>query len=412
MKVLHVTHSDSPGGAARAAYRLYRAERELGTDSYMLVNIKNRTENEILTNFNSLTKFSSRLKASVARRITKLLAPDPYLPYSANLFSSHHVQFINSSDFDLVHLHWINNNMLSMKDISRIQKPIVWTFHDMWPICGIEHYCFHDRWKEGYRPDNRPGNETGFDLSLWQWNQKSKHLKKPFQITCPSSWLSNCVKQSALMKDWPVQTIPNGLDTTFWTHADNTHIRDTLGLPKDKQIILFGANQFKQGHIKGFDLLKEALSLLPKEKMSDVELLVFGADSGGSSENEGYPINYLGYVDDPSHLRDLYRSADVMLVPSRMESFGQTASEAHACGIPVVAFDASGTADIVDHMKTGYLARAFDVNDFCAGILWVLENDQRRKQLGLEARRKAENCFDHLLVAKEHIKTYKKVLNV
>ena len=100
-----------------------------------------------------------------------------------------------------------------------------------------------------------------------------------------------------------------------------------------------------------------------------------------------------------------------MLVPSRMVSFGLTALEAHACGIPVVAFDATGTADIVDHRKTGYLARAFDVNDFCAGILWVLENDKRRKQLGLEARRKAENCFDHLLVAKEHIKTYEKVLN-
>ena len=87
MKVLHVTHSDSPGGAARAAYRLYRAERELGTDAYMLVNIKRRTDNEILTNFNSLTKFSSPLKASVSRRITNLLAPDPYFPYSANLFS-------------------------------------------------------------------------------------------------------------------------------------------------------------------------------------------------------------------------------------------------------------------------------------------------------------------------------------
>ena len=107
MKVLHVTDSDSTWGASIAAYRLYRAERELGTDSYMLVNEKNSTENEILTNFNSLTKFSSRLKASVSRRITKLLAPDPYFPYSANLFSSHHVQFINSSNFDLVHLHWI-----------------------------------------------------------------------------------------------------------------------------------------------------------------------------------------------------------------------------------------------------------------------------------------------------------------
>jgi glycosyltransferase involved in cell wall biosynthesis len=101
----------------------------------------------------------------------------------------------------------------------------------------------------------------------------------------------------------------------------------------------------------------------------------------------------------------------LLLVPSRLEAFGQTASEAHACGIPVVTFDASGTADIVDHLKTGYLATAYDVEDFCAGILWILENDQRRKQLGHDTRRKAENCFDHLLVAKEHIKTYKKVLN-
>jgi glycosyltransferase involved in cell wall biosynthesis len=298
-----------------------------------------------------------------------------------------------------------------MKDISRIQKPIVWTFHDMWPICGIEHCCFHDRWKEGYRPDNRPGNETGFDLSLWQWNQKSKHLKKPFQIICPSSWLSNCVKQSALMKNWPVKTIPNGLDTTFWTPANNTYIRNTFGLPKDKQIFLFGGNQCTHDHLKGFDLLKEALSLLPKKKKRDVELYVFGTDTGESLENIGYSDNFLAYVEDPSHLRDLYRSADVVLVPSRSESFGQIASEAHACGTPVVAFDASGTADIVDHMKTGYLARAFDVEDFCAGILWVLENDQRRKQLGLEARRKAENYFDILLVAKEYIKIYKKILN-
>ena len=63
MKVLHVAHSDSLGGAARAAYRLYRAERELGTDSYMLVNIKNRTENEILTNFNSLTQIQLPIKS-------------------------------------------------------------------------------------------------------------------------------------------------------------------------------------------------------------------------------------------------------------------------------------------------------------------------------------------------------------
>ena len=71
-------------------------------------------------------------------------------------------------------------------------------------------------------------------------------------------------------------------------------------------------------------------------------------------------------------LRALYSAADAIVVPSRQEAFGQTASEAHACATPVIAFHTGGLPDIVDHQHTGYLAKAFDTEDLAEGIDWVL----------------------------------------
>lgn len=67
----------------------------------------------------------------------------------------------------------------------------------------------------------------------------------------------------------------------------------------------------------------------------------------------GFPIHYAGRVVDDPRLRLLHDAADVMVVPSRQEAFGQSASEAHACGTPVVAFRPGGLTDIVDARGTG-----------------------------------------------------------
>ena len=102
---------------------------------------------------------------------------------------------INSSDADVVNLHWVQAEMLSIADISRIAKPLVWTLHDMWAFSGAEHCAWDNRWRDGYRRNNRPKHERGFDLNRWAWQRKRKYWRRPMQIVCPSQWLADCGRQ-------------------------------------------------------------------------------------------------------------------------------------------------------------------------------------------------------------------------
>ena len=106
--------------------------------------------------------------------------------------------------------------MLSIADIGKIKKPIVWTLHDMWAFCGAEHYSQVDRWRSGYNKKNRPTYESGFDINRWTWLRKLNHWHKPIHIVSPSNWLANCVRESKLMNNWPVSVVPNLLNTDNW----------------------------------------------------------------------------------------------------------------------------------------------------------------------------------------------------
>jgi hypothetical protein len=81
--------------------------------------------------------------------------------------------------------------MMAISDIARIRKLIVWTLHDMWAFCGADHYTTDQRWCEGYRRDNRPVHESGFDLNRHTWQRKRQHWRRPLQIVCPSQWLAD-----------------------------------------------------------------------------------------------------------------------------------------------------------------------------------------------------------------------------
>ena len=185
--------------------------------------------------------------------------------------------------------------MLSISDIVKIEKPIVWTLHDMWAFCGAEHYTNDERWKEGYQKYNRPNYESGFDLNRWTWERKKKYWKNSFHVVTPSTWLAKCVSNSNLMKNWTVSLIPYAIDTDKWKPLNKIMSRKKLNLPEGVNLILFGAPGGGKDPRKGYDLLLKSLEYM---KIKNTELVIFGESKPEKNQNLKIPIHYMGDIFD------------------------------------------------------------------------------------------------------------------
>lgn len=352
-------------------------------------------------------KAIGRIRPQLATPLRKLLRTGNPIVHSPALVPSRWPERLNASDADVVHLHWVQGEMLSIADIGRIHKPIVWTLHDMWAFCGAEHYSTDSRWRDGYRADNRPPHESAFDLNRYTWQRKRKQWRRPLQIVCPSLWLADCLRDSSLMRKWPVTVVPNAIDTSRWQPLDQSLARKLLWLPQDCPLLLFGAIGGGKDPRKGMDLLLTALSKLStKANMQNLQLVVFGQRVPQSPPELAFPVHYTGHLHDVLSLRALYSAADAMVIPSRQDNLPNTGLEAHACGTPVVAFDTGGLPDIVEDFVTGVLAKPFEPESLAAAIQWVLEDPQRCHALGAAARDRAERLWAPPRVARMYSEVY------
>jgi glycosyltransferase involved in cell wall biosynthesis len=408
MKIIHISVSNGRGGAAIATKRLNKALQNEDHDSRIWVNYKYGKNPNIKTYSNNILKRNYRLKRYISRALVLLLKTSNPVLHSPQIFSSSFwLKAINESDADIVHLHWFQHEMISVSDLSKIKKPLVWTLHDMWGFCGAEHISYDNRWNEGYFKSNRPLGEGRFDLNRWTWNRKRKYWKKPINIITPSIWMKQNVKKSYLMKNWPVYSISNSLDTKKWKAIDKKSSRKKFKLPNELSLVLFGSTSGTKDYHKGFDLLEKSL-----EKLGNVNkkigLVIFGEDEPEVKPNFKFPVFYLGFLQNSKSLIAAYSAVDLVLIPSRIESFGQVAAEANACSCPVVAFNTSGLGTTVKHKFSGYLANAFDTDDFLKGILWVLNNNTQK--LKSDCRKHVLENFSSKKIALEHIKLYEKII--
>ena len=403
MKVIHLTYSDFIGGASLAADRIHKALISENIDSKIWAN-------ELKLKDFTMRKMLKRMRRFITWPLIKTLKTKIPIHHSVSLLPSSWLKFINESDADIVHLHWVNREMLSIKDIGEIKKPIIWTLHDMWAFCGAEHYTNDYRWKKGYHLNNRPKYETGFDLNRWTWERKKKFWKNSIQIVTPSCWLAKCAQESALMSGWPISVIPNPIDTNYWKPLDQNICREKLNLPKNIPLLLFGAVGGTKDPRKGFDLLISALKCIKKDEFSKkMELVVFGEKSKSKSISD-FNVHFTGHVKNEEYLLNLYNSVNALVIPSRLDNLPNTGLEALACGLPVVAFNACGLTDIVKHQNTGYLAKAYEVHDLSKGIIWVIKNS-KKNSLRLNSRKLAIDKFSFSLIAKKYKGLYHKLLN-
>ena len=414
MRPLLLSYADTEGGAARAAYRLHRSLLDQGVDSHMKVRNARSGEWRVEGSTGMLAKLCNTLRAPIGNWLARCQSTTNHNLRSINCLPSRWSASTSALQVDVVNLHWVAGEALSIEDIGRIGKPIVWTLHDMWPFSGAEHYGPDDddaRWRDGYSSANRPVGSRGLDLDRWAWWRKRRAWRHPMHIVAPSRWLARCASESALFADWPVTVIPNPLDTTVYRPYPRSAARDLLNLPQDRHIVLFGALGATSDPRKGRELLFRALGRIAASKAGDRMLcVVFGQAEPERPTAPALPTRWLGHLHDDVSLALLYSAADVMVVPSLQENLPQTATEAQACGCPVVAFDCTGLPDAVVHEQTGYLAAAYDSNALADGILWLLGDDALRHRIGEASRERAVRLWAARTVAEQYLAVFSSAL--
>lgn len=384
MKVLFVSASDRIGGAAIATHRLHKALQQEGIRSEMLVLRKVTADPSVHRLASRLNRWRRIPRRLGAHRHNSMLASNPRAAesgyWSLNLFSYPIAAAINSFEADIAHLNWVGDNYLPIQEVAKISAPIVWTLHDMWAFSGGCHTAYDcARYQSGCGNCPQLVNPAAQDISARVNRLKQNAWSNlPMSIVCPSRWLADCARGSAVFAGKTVEVIGYTFDPAVFKPIDPAAARRAFNLPADKQLILFGAIGGTSDPHKGFRFLQEALRAMPAD--SHLELVTFGGEQA-LDLGLNMPCHQIGALRDEVGLALLYSACDVYALPSLQENLPNTVIEALACGTPCVTFAGSGASDLVRHKQNGYLARLRNSDDLRAGIEWALAQTWSRNEL-------------------------------
>lgn len=414
-KVVLVNHSDTLGGAAIVTFRLMQALRQIGVDARMVVYTKTSEEENI-------SDISTRFFRGLAFCLERMqLFPAVGFKYvdlykvstGAFALNIHHHPWIKEAD--IVCLNWINQGLMSIKGIHRLHemgKRIVWTLHDMWPMTGICHHayeCDHYLDQCGNCPFLSGGGRPG-DLSHKYWKKKLKlYNEVPVSFVTVSKWLEEAARHSSLLKGRNIRTIHNPFPVNqFYT----TPPRDLYSFvtPEKPYVLLFGAARIDDP-IKGVDYTIDALNYIfdnYPEIASKTCIYFFGNIKNPQIlDRLRFSHRSLGLITDFKIIRYLYSISTAVISTSLYETLGGTLVEGQAGGALPVTFGIDGRADVVEHLKTGYIARYKDYRDVAEGILWAIKSKIPRETLHNSVRER----FSGPAIARQYAALFSEIID-
>lgn len=417
MKVVHINTYDGNGGAGRACLRLHQALLAAGVQSEVWVSYKFGSNPRIQTFSSSLiSRGLSAFGILLERYYSSYISKPLKIPFSASLWGKDVTRHKAVREADVIHIHWINHAFLRPEDLtslSKLGKPVVWTFHDSNAFtggCHVRYSCDHFENECGNCPILK--NENPDDQSHKIWKRKHKAYQQlNFSIVSPSRWMHDSIRRSSLLKHSRVEVIPNTLETDIFRPWDKKAARKALGLPEDKFIMLSGFMPSRKDLHKGTPYLLDALQILIDKGMVDkqnVELIIFGNKDTANVPDFAVSTTFLGTISNDEKLSMCYSAADVFLTPSLEDNLPNTVMESLSCGTPVVAFTTGGIPDMVTHHENGYLATYKSSDDFANGISWVYQH-QDREQLNTAARQAVMTRFSEKVIAAKHVALYNEV---
>ena len=408
MKILHINYHQTQGGASVAVNRLVKALNSNNVESELLVNEKRVNDKYVTPQFKNLfSLYFHKIKKVSSIYLKNLLGANDIYKDSISIFPSRLHKTINNSKADIINLHWICNEMISLKEINKINKPIVWTLLDMWPFAGSTHYTENDF----YKFHNKKFDEKKkFNIENWVLNRKKKYFNNDIVVICVSKWLEKLVKQSYIFKANKIYTVPLAIDANEWKSIGKVSARKILNFNEDKKYFLFSAFNGIGDKRKGFDLLLEAVSKIDLN-IKDFEIVILGNTEGLEGIKKKYKYNFRTFdkkkpINDYDLIKTVYSACDILIMPSRLECLGQVPLEAGGCSLPCVSFKDTGVEDIINHKEDGYLAEYLNANDLANGIN-LLCNETINNKMSKNIRNKITQEFSYEKISKKYEDIYK-----
>lgn len=412
MKILHISGQSHKTGAGRGALWLHEGLLAQNVDSNILFQKSKLQAQGVSTVHNGpLGALHRSLKArSDAKPLRQY--PDRTSAFSVGHAGNDLRKHPLYKAADLIHLHWINRGMLSIKQIGLIDKPLVWTLRDMWPVTGGCHYdmgCGLYKTQCAMCPVLGSG-ETPDLSSRQQAAKQSTWSSSPMHLVSISHWLDECTRQSTVFREHDkvrFSVIPNGVDVEQFFPEDKLSARAALNLPADERVILVGAQNLSDEH-KGFGQFLSCLEYLEQPCV----VAVFGQLQSEVSGRLPASHKSLGFINSNDTLRLAYSAADVFVAPSLQEAFGKTLVESLACGTPVVCFNTTGPRDIIEHKVHGYRADAESAESLAHGIDWLgSQSTEEARYISAACRDRAVSTYGIDVIAHQYIDLYENVLN-
>ena len=370
MKILLLNTSLRKGGAAIACFRLWKALNRHGN--------KYGLKAELLVRNGFMGKiafFTERLQIFTVNCFKR-----------KNLFSvstaKTGVNISKTAELkgsDIVHIHWVQQGFISLKQINSIQKtgiPIAWTLHDMWPFTGICHYSGNcTRYTEncGNCPFLNKPSEHDLSYRITRCKKKNIDFSKIVFVAC-SEWMAGKARESMLLRDSRIITIPNPIDTNVFAPGNITEARKKLGLNISGKIILFGAAKISDKR-KGIGYFPEACRILcSKHNVTpdSITVVFFGGGEPTMPDTIPFESVHLKYLSDETELAAMYNAADVFVIPSMEDNLPNTIVESLACGTPVAGFASGGIPYMIENGRNGDLAEPGNAGELALSIFRIL----------------------------------------
>ena len=326
--------------------------------------------------------------------------------FSSRLATKKLIRKIERIKPDIINIHnlhgyYINVKIL-FKYLSKINIPVVWTFHDCWPFTGhcshfIKHNCY--KWKnECYSCPNIKGYPKSllFDRSKKNYIKKKELFTKIDKLTIvsPSQWLSNFIDES-FFKHKKINTINNGIDTNIFKAIDNIKdIKTKLNINNEKVIIGVAS---VWTYSKGLDDFTKLNELLP----NNYKIILVGLNK---KQIKALPDGIIGVERTESiiQLAELYNIADVFVNPTYADNFPTTNIEALACGTPVITYKTGGSPEAIDE-KTGIVVEQGNIYQLKEAIELVAKDKNRYTE---NCRERAVNLYNKQDRFNDYIKLF------